>query len=116
MSMQGLLLVTLALTSAFGCRGRDSVALTLENVGQTRLDSVVVFTTGRSYPIGTLLAGTSRRLMIGANGESHIEIEHGAQSRRRLVVGTYFESGYRGKINVRLTPDSVVAVIDSIRI
>lgn len=54
--------------------------------------------------------------MIGATGESHIELEHGNGARRRLRVGTYFESGYGGKIDVKLTADSVVAIVDSIRI
>jgi hypothetical protein len=106
----------LTLLSAASCRGRDSITLTLENVGQVPLDSVVVFTTGRAYSVGSIAGGASTRLRIGANGESHIEIEHGAGSRRRLRVGTYFERGYGGKIDVRLTADSIVAIADSIRI
>lgn len=106
----------LTVVSALSCRGRDSVTLTLENVGPVSLDSVVVFTTGRAYPVGTLAGGRSRRIRIGANGESHIEIEHGARSRRRLRVGTYFEAGFGGKIDVRLTADSIVAIADSITI
>jgi hypothetical protein len=111
-----LLLGTLALLPAFGCRGRDAIVLTLQNVGTAALDSVVVFTTGRAYRVGSLGPGASKQVLIGASGESHIEIEHGQDSRRRLRVGTYFEKGYGGKVVVRLTGDSVVAVIDSIRI
>lgn len=106
----------LTVVSALSCRGRDSITLTLENVGPVSLDSVVVYTTGRAYPVGTLAGGRSRRIRIGANGESHIEIEHGTRSRRRLRVGTYFEAGFGGKINVRLTADSIVAIADSITI
>jgi hypothetical protein len=101
---------------AWGCRAPDRIRLMVENVGQTPLDSVIVFTTGRSYPIGTIPAGATRELLIGANGESHIELEHGRAGRRRLIVGTYFESGYRGSIRVRVTVDSVLAVLDSIHI
>jgi len=80
------------------------------------LDSVVVLTTGRKYPVGSLAGGSSTRLRIGAGGESHIEVEHGAGMRHRLRVGTYFESGYGGKIDVRLTADSIVGIADSIMI
>jgi hypothetical protein len=112
--------VTVALL-VWSCRAPDRIRLMVENVGQTPLDSVIVLTTGRSYPIGNIPAGTTRELPIGANGESHIELEHGRASRlrasrRRLIVGIYFESGYRGSIRVRVTADSVLAVLDSIRI
>lgn len=109
-SMTGLF----AVMSIASCRGRDSITLILENVDPTPLDSVVVYTTGRKYTVGTVPEGTSTRLRIGANGESHIEIELGAPSRHRLRVGTYFESGYGGRIAVRLTRDSIVAIADSI--
>jgi hypothetical protein len=112
----GVLLFTLAAAPTSSCRVGDRITLTLENVGRSQLDSVVVLTTGRSYPVGSLPAGASRRLLIGADGESHIEVEHGIQSRQRLVVGTYLESGYGGRITVRLTADSVMAISDSIRI
>jgi hypothetical protein len=116
MKLSLLLVPVLATVPVLGCRAADSITLTLENVGRIPLDSVIVFTTGRSYPIGSIPAGASSHLLIGANGESHIEIEHGSHPRRRLRVGTYFENGYSGKINVRLTGDSVVAVLDSVRI
>jgi hypothetical protein len=111
-----LVVPVLVTVLALSCRAADRITLTLENVGQIPLDSVIIFTTGRSYPIGSIPVGASSHLLIGASGESHIEIEHGARPRRRLRVGTYFEGGYSGKINVRLTADSVVAVVDSIRI
>ena len=107
--------VTVALL-VWSCRAPDRIRLMVENLGRTPLDSVIVLTTGRSYPIGTIPAGTTRELLIGANGESHIELEHGRAGRRRLIVGTYFESGYRGSIRVRVTADSVLTVLDSIRI
>jgi hypothetical protein len=66
--------------------------------------------------VGGLAGGSSTRLRIGADGEAHIEVEHGAGMRRRLRVGTHFESGYGGKLDVRLTADSIVAIADSITI
>jgi hypothetical protein len=101
---------------AVGCRGRDSVVLRLENVGLTPLDSLVIFTTGRVYQAGRLAPGESKYVMIGADGESHIEVEHGRGERHRLSVGTYFEDGYGGSITVRVGADSVVAIFDSISI
>jgi len=107
--------IVLAATLA-GCRARDSVELRLENVGTEGLDSLVIYTTGREYVVGRLGPGESTHVMIGANGESHIEVEHGKGERRRLRVGIYFESGYGGSITVRLRADSVVAVFDSVKI
>lgn len=114
MTILEFLLAALAAVPALSRRGRDNITLTMRNIGQDSLDSVMVFTTGRSYALGPLSAGTAKKLLIGASGDSHIEIEHGETSRRRLRVGTYFESGDRGNIEVRLTGNSVVAVLDSI--
>lgn len=114
MPLVEFLLSAIAAVPAFGRRGRDNIALTVKNIGQVSLDSVMVLTTGRSYPIGPLTAGGVKRVQIGANGESHIEIEHGGDPRRRMRVGTYFENDSRGTIEVRLTGDSVFAVVDSV--
>ena len=66
------------LVSALSCRGRDSITLTLENVGQVSLDSVVVFTTGRAYPVGTLARGALR-----AGTQEHLPAGQG-----RMNAGT----------------------------
>lgn len=114
--MPRILLVMGMAGALAGCRGRDSIELRLENVGSAPLESLVIYRTGRPYRVGNLSPGTSMRMMVGADGESHIEVEHGRVERRRSRVGTYFESGYGGSITMRLAPDSVVAVLDSIRI
>jgi hypothetical protein len=106
----------LLIIGVVGCGGPDGIRMVLRNVGDVPLDSIVVHTTGRQYQAGRVASGDSTQLLIGANGESHIEIEHGIRTRQRLRVGTYFESGYGGKIEVHLRGDSVMTVIDSITI
>jgi hypothetical protein len=90
---------------------RPGIELTLTNVGDVTLDSVVVHTTGFTYPIGALSPSASRTLLVNATGESHVEVEHGpASARRRLVLDVYFERNYRGSIDARLRSDTVLSV------
>ena len=93
---------------------KSRVTVVIHNVGDETLQSVVVHVTGNSYPVGDIAAGATRTIKVVSKGESHIEIEH--SGRKRLVVGTYFEQGYSGKITVDVTPNQVVNIRDEIRI
>jgi hypothetical protein len=91
------------------------VTFHLENGDSAPLDSVVVFTTGHKYQLGTLAPGERRTVVVDAKGESHFEIEHGVGERHRLKLGGYFEGGYSGSFFARVRRDSVLAVADSVR-
>lgn len=105
-------LAALALLGA-GC-GRGGVELTLRNRSATPLDAVVVYTSGHRYEVGALPPGGARVLRVEAEGESHVEVEHGAPRPRRLRIDTYFERGYRGSIAADLTPDTVLSVVSRV--
>ena len=99
---------------ALAC-GRGGVDVTLENRGAARLDSVAVVTTGHRYTLGELPAGGSRTVRVEADGDSHVEVEHGRGARRRLVVDTYFGPGARGTVRAELTADTVLSVTSQVR-
>lgn len=92
------------------------VTLHLENGDSVSLDSVVVFTSGHQYFLGSLAPGERRSVVVRATGESRFEIEHGRGQRKRINLGGYFESGYRGSYFARVRRDSVLAIADSTRI
>lgn len=96
--------------------GPRGITFQLENADSVPLDSVVVFTTGHQYPLGTLAPGERRSVVVTSKGESHFEIEHGVGvgQRHRLKIGGYFEGGYRGNFFARVRRDSVLTVADSV--
>jgi hypothetical protein len=89
------------------------VTVTVTNVSAQPLSRVVVHVTGESYPLGDIQAGEKRSVRVSPTGESHIEIEH---SKGRLIVDTYFENGYRGKISVEVTEVEVKRVQDDVHV
>ncbi len=92
---------------------KSKVTVVIHNVGDETLQSVVVHVTGNSYPIGDIAAGATKTVKVVPKGESHIEIEqHGHE---RLIVGTYFEQGYSGKITIDVTQNQVINVKNEIR-
>jgi hypothetical protein len=95
---------------------QPGIDLTLANDASVPLDSVVIHTTGFSYPIGDLVPGAMHKLKVNSTGESHIEVEHGLPgARRRLVLGVYFEERYRGSVTARIGRDTVLALTSRIR-
>jgi hypothetical protein len=87
--------------------------VTVKNVSDQTLNTVVVHVTGAAYSLGDIAPGETKSVRVSPTGESHVEIEH---AEGRFIVNTYFESGYRGHIDVDLTPREVVRVEDKVRI
>ena len=102
-------LLWLAILTLASCTKWRGVTVTLANAGDQRLDSVVVYVTGRAYHIGSLDPEEQRSVRVRPTSESHVEVEHKGQLRR-LVLDTYFEPGYRQHIQARITSDSVLAL------
>lgn len=92
----------------------NGVTVVIRNVGDEPLQSVVVHVTGNSYPVGDIEAGVTRAVKVVTTGESDIFIENSNQEK--LVVGVYFESGYRGKISIDVTSNEIVDVKNETRI
>jgi len=103
--------VLICIASSFLLLNRG-VVVTIRNVGTETLSGVVVHVTGNAYPIGDIQVGSERSVQVSPSGESHVEIEH---SKGRLIVSTYFESGYHGKVSVEVTRDEVKRVQDEVR-
>ena len=106
--------LVLVAPALLGC-GTSGIDFTLRNRDAARLESVIVHTTGFTYPLGDVPAGASRTVRVQSTGESHIEVEHGARPRLRLVVETYFERGYSGTVTAEVRRDTVVRVESHVR-
>jgi hypothetical protein len=89
------------------------LTVTVKNVSDQALHSVVAHVTGASYKLGDIDPGQTKSVRVSPAGESHVEIEH---TDGRFIVNTYFESGYRGHIDVDVTPREIVRVEDKVRI
>lgn len=87
--------------------------VTVKNVSAEPLMSVVVHVTGSSQTLGNIPPGESKTVDVSPTGESHVEIEH---TKGRLVVDTYFEAGYQGRITAEITAGEVVRVQGDVRI
>ncbi len=93
---------------------KGGVTFTVRNAGDSVMAGVVVQVTGKAYPVGDLLPGESKSMTLAPTGESHVEI---AQiGNPKLVVDCYFEPGYEGTIEARLTETKVVAVKSQLRL
>ncbi|MFC1790878.1 hypothetical protein ACFL0I_00205 [Gemmatimonadota bacterium] len=112
----GLGSVFLFVTLLTGCGSKPGVGLTLENAGDEALESVVILTTGFSYPIGDLDPGEVFTIEVEARSDSHIVLEHGSSERRRLVVNVYLQRGYTGELRVQVNRDSVIDIENNMEI
>jgi hypothetical protein len=108
--MRAILLGTLLwLVFQFSRTEWRGITVTLENRGPSTLDSVVVHVTGNRYAVGSLAPGQRESVRVQPTGESHVEIEH-SRARRRLVLDTYLEPGYRQHVRARIVSDSVLSL------
>ena len=101
-----------------GCERKGNISIIVKNVGDSPLDSAVVLVTGNSYKLGKIFPGDSVTTKVNPHGESHLEIDfkNAKNEKKHFVVGSYFETGYSGFMNIRLNADSIVSVTDSIAI
>jgi hypothetical protein len=88
----------------------------VRNVDTMLLDSVVVFVTANSYQLGTIQPGDSAIVNVFPRDDSHVEIEATSvkNGRKRLVVDTYFGTGYSGFVRATINADSILNVQQSI--
>jgi hypothetical protein len=88
------------------------VHVTVRNTGREPMRQVTLHVTGRSYSLGDVPPGATCTKKVFPTSESHVELELTDEQgrRRRLVAGCYFESGYRGRIDIEVKDGAVVAV------
>jgi hypothetical protein len=82
---------------------------TIQNTGSQPLRSVVLSVTGASYNLGDIPPGATAHVTVHPTGESHLEIQFTDSDGQahRLNAGGYFESGYRGTINISIKDDVI---------
>lgn len=97
---------------------RSGIRVTVVNAGPDHLRSLVLYVTGRSYPLGDLAPGDSAYAFVDPTSESHLEIEFvdANGNPKRLNAGGYFESGYRGTIRITIKDDAIVENIQDVRL
>ena len=86
------------------------IHVSVQNTGSAPMQSVVLHVTGKSYSIGDIFAGGSASATVEPTGESGLEIEFidAYGTIKRLNAGGYFESGYRGTIQVSIKDGTIV--------
>jgi hypothetical protein len=96
----------------FVIRHPSGLTAEITNTGVTPMRSIAVHVTGRSYPLGDLRPGESRRVRVDPAGESHLELAYTdpTGAPQSLTADCYFESGYRGQITVDVTNGKVTRV------
>ena len=106
------LIVALALlgilASIYACRPRG-ITVTIINPDKITIGSLALHVTGHDYPLGDLAAGATVKAKVAPTGESHLEItyrdEGGKETRR--IVDCYFETGYSGTIEMKITTHGI---------
>lgn len=90
--------------------GQSGIQVTIHNNDSQPLRSVVVHVTGASYNLGDIAPGASAQTAVHVTGESNLEVEFRDTNgqTQRLNAGGYFESGYRGTIQVTIKDGAIV--------
>ena len=107
------LLAVLGLMPCLGCQ--SGILLTVTNEGPGALASLRAHTSGYSFDLGDLPAGSSSKVRVRAREDSHVQLEYGRIAPARLVLDVYFGPGYRGSIEAKVRSDSVVELRSSLR-
>jgi hypothetical protein len=83
---------------------RSGIHVTVQNSGSQPLWTVVLHVTGAKYELGDIAPGETASAAVHPTGESHLEIEFTDRDGeiQRLDAGGYFESGYRGTIDISI--------------
>lgn len=89
---------------------QQELIVSVQNVGLDRIRQLTIIVSGRTYSIGDVPPGDTVSVAVEPRGESHLEVEFVSidDNVRRLNLGGYFESGYRGSIKVKVNSDGLV--------
>jgi hypothetical protein len=106
-----LAIAVLPLVLIMGCAGVP-LTVSIENNSGLAIQSIVASYTGGVARFGPLGVHKSQEVRIRPTGDSHLELEiQPAQGQaEHRVVDTYFERGYRGKIQITLESNFAVRV------
>lgn len=78
------------------------ITVEVSNRSEQRLANISIVYTGGKQDTGPTRNGEKRLVHIYATGESNLalEVEKEDGSKKIIVIDTYFERGYRGKIEI----------------
>jgi hypothetical protein len=110
--------ILLFAASISGCTGAGQITLAVTNNADEPIQTVMVKFTGGVAQLGPLKIGERQETTIKPAGESHIELDIypvGEKVEHR-VVDTYFEAGYRGKIEITLGKEFAVHSAEQISV
>lgn len=110
--------LVIACTLLLAFQMRPGIRVSVRNTGDSPLRSVVLHVTGRSYSLGDIAPNAEAAARVVSTGDSHLEVEFSADDgeKKRLVVGSYFEPGYRGTIRVQIQDGKVVRCEEDVRL
>jgi hypothetical protein len=85
------------------------IRVTIQNTGSSKMGSVVLHITAKSYSLGDIAAGGSARVTVHPGGKNHLEIEFTDidGKPKRLNAGGYFDGYTKGTIRVSIN-DGVI--------
>jgi hypothetical protein len=109
--MTAILAVLCAMLAVLVPHLRPGIKVVTKNTGRAPIRSVILYVTGRAYPLGDLAPDVSKEAIVEPTNESHLEIEFvdEAGSKLRIDAGGYFEPGYRATIWVSIKDGAVEA-------
>lgn len=94
----------------------SGVKVTIRNTETVPLYSLSVHVTGKTYDLGDVAPKEAKSVMVNPKGESHIEIEHGKDAKRKIItIDCYLESGYKGKIAIDLDSEKALKIDNKIK-
>lgn len=95
-----------------GCSVADhyGAEVFIENVGTTPLTAVEVVVTGATYTVEAIPPGETRSVKVYPEGASSLSLVLTGEAGQttQLDVDVYFESGYRGRLDIQVTPSALV--------
>jgi hypothetical protein len=111
-------MVLVFISTVISCKASKpyGAKITITNVGEVPLDSVVVHVTGNSYELGTIAVNETRAVEAYPTGESDAKIEYidTTGNKQNLPVNCYFEPGYKSLIKVEVTPNAATVTKNKI--
>jgi len=108
-----VLLVTMIIVLNSRSKSGSGVSVTVQNISQSPMHSVVIHVTGGTYPLGDLAPGASARATVKPTGQTHLDIDYSdaAGKKHELRASGPFDDRFQGTIGVSIK-DGVIQQID----
>ncbi|MBI5805291.1 hypothetical protein HZA73_04515 [candidate division TA06 bacterium] len=114
-----IITIVVSVIIALGCSStkQSGVTVGLCNNDTVSIDSVTVYVSGQSYFVGNINKSQTKEVIVNPKFDSHIEIGLKKDGKsKQLIVDCYLEHNYSGKIAVSFNRDTILSVLDSIKL